>query len=175
MSARSPFRIGVGVLGLWPFVPLASRAPIYSRLLLELVRDARVPLKSKAILGAAAAYIASPIDLVPDFMPFIGRIDDAAVLVLAVDYFLEQVPRELVMEHMNELGIDGRELERDLESARRVVPRPIRTAIRRLPMLAERATSIARRELAKRTNQAEGRLPARRRRPATKPMEEAPE
>ena len=131
MSARSPFRIGVGVLGLWPFVPLASRAPVYGRLLLELVRDARVPLKSKAILGAAAAYIASPIDLIPDFMPFIGRIDDAAILVLAVDYFLEQVPRELVMEHMNELGIDGRELERDLESARRAIPRPIRSAIRR--------------------------------------------
>ncbi len=175
MSARSPFRIGVGVLGLWPFVPLASRAPVYGRLLLELVRDARVPLKSKAILGAAAAYIASPIDLIPDFMPFIGRIDDAAILVLAVDYFLEQVPRELVMEHMNELGIDGRELERDLESARRVIPRPIRTVIRRLPTLAERATSIARRELAKRTHQAEHRLPARRRRRTTKPKEEAPE
>ena len=175
MSARSPFRIGVGVLGLWPFVPLASRAPVYGRLLLELVRDARVPLKTKAILGAAAAYIASPIDLIPDFMPFIGRIDDAAILVLAVDYFLEQVPRELVMEHMNELGIDGRELERDLESARRVIPRPIRSAIRRLPMLAERAMSIARREFAKRTNQAEDRLPARRRRPASQPKEEAPE
>lgn len=175
MPARSPFRLGVGVLGLWPFVPLASRAPVYGRLLLELVRDARVPLRSKAILGAAAAYIASPIDLIPDFMPFIGRIDDAAVLVLAVDYFLEAVPRELVMEHMNELGIDGRELERDLESARRAVPRPIRTAIRRVPMLAERATAIARREFAKRTNHAEGRPLARHRRSTTKPMEEAPE
>jgi uncharacterized membrane protein YkvA (DUF1232 family) len=147
---------------------------MYGRLLMELVRDARVPLKTKAILGAAAAYIASPIDLIPDFLPFIGRIDDAAVLVLAVDYFLEAVPRELVMEHMNELGIDGRELERDLESARRAVPRPIRTAIRRLPKLAERATVVARREIARRSDQAEGRLPARRRHSATQPKEEAP-
>jgi uncharacterized membrane protein YkvA (DUF1232 family) len=175
MPARSPFRLGVGVLGLWPFVPLASRAPLYGRLLLELVRDARVPLKSKAVLGAAAAYIASPIDLIPDFIPFISRVDDAAVLVLAVDYFLETVPRELVMEHMNELGIDGRELERDLESARRAVPKPVRMALRRLPRIAERATMLARREIAKRSNQADGRLPVRRRRPASKPMEEAPE
>lgn len=175
MSARSPFRIGIGILGLWPFVPLASRAPVYSRLLLELVRDARVPVRSKAILGAAAAYIASPIDLIPDFLPFIGRIDDAAVLVLAVDYFLETVPRELVMEHMNELGIDGRELERDLESARRAIPRPIRSAIRRLPMLADRATAMARREIAKHTNQADDRPPAQRRRSKAKPKEEAPE
>lgn len=175
MPARSPFQIGVGILGFWPFLPLASRAPIYGRLLLELVRDVRVPLRSKAVLGAAAAYIASPIDLIPDFIPFISRIDDAAVLVLAVDYFLETVPRELVMEHMHELGIDGRELERDLESARRAVPRPIRAAIRRMPMLVERALAVARNELAKRTNQADGRALARRRRSPTQPKEEAPE
>jgi uncharacterized membrane protein YkvA (DUF1232 family) len=142
---------------------------------MRLVRDARVPLRSKAVLGAAAAYIASPIDLIPDFIPFISRVDDAAVLVLAVDYFLETVPRELVMEHMNGLGIDGRELERDLESARRAVPKPIRMAIRRLPLLVDRANVVARRELAKRTNQAESRLPVRRRSSAAKPMEEAPE
>jgi uncharacterized membrane protein YkvA (DUF1232 family) len=144
---RSPFRLGVGVLGLWPFVPLASRAPIYGKLLLQLLRDERVPLKSKAVIGAAAAYIASPIDLIPDFIPLISRVDDAAVLVLAVDYFLESVPRSLVMEHMNELGIDGRELERDLESARRAIPRPVRMAMRRLPRMMDQASRVARSQL----------------------------
>jgi uncharacterized membrane protein YkvA (DUF1232 family) len=148
---------------------------MYGRLLLELVRDDRVPLKSKAALGFAAAYIASPIDLIPDFIPFISRVDDAAVLVLAVDYFLETVPRELVMEKMHELGIDGRELERDLESARRAVPRPVRMAIRRLPQLTDRAQLIARREFAKRTGRPEPkRASARRGKPQPKPMEEAP-
>lgn len=174
MPARSPFRLGVGILGLWPFVPLASRAPIYGRLLVELVRDARVPLKSKAVLGAAAAYIVSPIDLIPDFVPFFGRVDDAAVLVLAVDYFLEAVPRELVMEHMNDLGIDGRALERDLEAARRAVPRPVRMAIRRLPNLANRASMMARREFAKRSGQND-RAPGRTARTPAKRMEEGPE
>jgi uncharacterized membrane protein YkvA (DUF1232 family) len=176
MSSRSPFRLGMGVLGLWPFVPLASRAPIYGRLLLALLSDARVPVRSKAVLGAAAAYIASPIDLIPDFIPFISRVDDAAVLVLAVDYFLETVPRELVVEKMHDLGIDGRELERDLESARRAIPRPVRMAMRRLPKVAGRASFIARREVAKRTGRPEPKRASQaRRRSERKPMEEAPE
>ena len=150
MRARSPFRLGIGILGLWPFVPLASRAPTYGRLLLELLRDPRVPLRSKALIAGAAAYIASPIDLIPDFIPVIGRIDDAAVVVLAFDFFLESVPRALVMEKMNELGIDGRELERDLESARRAIPRPIRTAIRRAPRMATRFIAMGDRELRQR-------------------------
>lgn len=174
MRARTPFRLGVGVLGLWPFVPLASRAPTYGRLLIELLRDPRVPLRSKAVIAAAAAYIASPIDLVPDFIPVIGRVDDAAVLVLAVDFFLESVPRRLVMEKMNLLGIDGRELERDLESARRAIPRPLRNAIRRLPRVANRMILLGERELDKR-----GMLPfaprhTRARARTESPREEAP-
>jgi uncharacterized membrane protein YkvA (DUF1232 family) len=159
MRARTPFRLGVGVLGLWPFVPLASRAPTYGRLLLELLRDPRVPLRSKALIAGAAAYIASPIDLIPDFIPVIGRMDDAVVIVLAVDFFLETVPQALVVEKMNELGIDGRELERDLEAARRAIPRPIRSAIHRAPRLAMRFVGLGDRELRRR-----GVLPPRQKR-----------
>jgi uncharacterized membrane protein YkvA (DUF1232 family) len=170
MRAPLPFKLGLGILGFWPFVPLASRAPTYGRLLLELLRDPRVPLRSKAFIAGAAAYIASPIDLIPDFIPVIGRIDDAAVIVLAVDFFLESVPRSLVVEKMNELGIDGRELERDLESARRAIPRPIRAAMRRAPRLATRFVALGDRELRRR-----GVLPprAKKRATANAPREEA--
>jgi uncharacterized membrane protein YkvA (DUF1232 family) len=158
-------------LGLWPFVPLASRAPTYGRLLVELLRDPRVPLGSKAVIAAAAAYIASPIDLVPDFVPIIGRIDDAAVLVLAFDFFLDSVPRQLVIEKMTLLGIDGRELERDLESARRAIPRPIRNAIRRLPTLANQAVFVGRREIRRRNLR---RIAATSRTSTNQHQEEAP-
>jgi len=168
MRARSPLKLGIGFLGLWPFVPLASRAPTYGRLLLELLRDPRVPLRSKVLIAGAAAYIASPIDLIPDVIPVIGRMDDAAVIVLAFDYFLESVPRSLVMEKMNELGIDGRELERDLESARRAIPRPIRSAIRRAPRLAMRFVAVGDRELRHR-----GVLPPRAKPNKTASTEEA--
>jgi uncharacterized membrane protein YkvA (DUF1232 family) len=117
---------------------------------LELLRDPRVPLRSKALIAGAAAYIASPIDLIPDFIPVIGRIDDAAVLVFAFDFFLESVPQALVIEKMHELGIDGRELERDLESARRAIPRPIRTAMHRAPRLATQFIAMGDRQLRRR-------------------------
>ena len=60
MALRSPFRFGLTVLSFWPFLPIASRAPLYGRLLLELVRDGRVPASRKALLGLAAAYVARP-------------------------------------------------------------------------------------------------------------------
>ena len=79
-------------------------------------------MRGKALIGVAAAYIASPIDLIPDFIPVISRMDDAVVSSSSLDFFLEAVPQELVVEKMNKLGIDGRELERDIESVRRCLP-----------------------------------------------------
>ncbi len=72
-----PFRLGLTVLSLWPFLPIAPRAPLYGRLVLELARStAACRASRKAILGLAAAYVVSPIDLIPDFIPVISRFDD---------------------------------------------------------------------------------------------------
>ncbi len=147
MALRSSFRLGLTALSFWPFLPIAARAPIYGRLLIELVADPRVPWSRKAILGFAVAYVASPIDLIPDFIPFISRVDDVFVTIIALDLFLEGVPRELMIEKMYTLGIDGRELERDMEAARRFLPLPIRTVARRLPVLIEASADVVREEL----------------------------
>jgi uncharacterized membrane protein YkvA (DUF1232 family) len=132
----------MGVLSFWPFLPIAARAPLYARLLFELLRDSRVPPSRKAVLALAAGYLASPIDLIPDFVPLISRLDDLAVVVIALDLFLEGVPRELMIEKLYALDIDGRELERDMESVRRFVPSPIRAAARRLPPALERGMEL---------------------------------
>ena len=50
MALRSPFRLGLTVVSLWPFLPIAARAPLYGRLLLELCLDGRVPAGRKALL-----------------------------------------------------------------------------------------------------------------------------
>ena len=147
MALRSTFRLGLTALSLWPFIPIASRAPVYGRLMVELVVDRRVPWSRKAMLGFAAAYILSPIDLVPDVIPFFGRVDDVVVTIIALDLFLEGVPRELMIEKMYTLGIDGRELERDMEAARRFLPLPIRTIARRLPALIEASADVVKAEL----------------------------
>jgi uncharacterized membrane protein YkvA (DUF1232 family) len=141
MALRTSLRFGLTVISFWPFVPIASRATSYGRLILELAVDGRVPWTRKVVLGLAAAYVASPVDLVPDWVPFVGRIDDVMVTVLAW---------ELMLEKMYALGIDGRELERDLETVRRLLPRPIRSVGRRLPVLLEAGAELVLTELRER-------------------------
>jgi uncharacterized membrane protein YkvA (DUF1232 family) len=121
------------VLNLLPFLPLAGRAPDYARLLWSLVMDSRVPTSRKALLGMAGAYIVAPIDLVPDFIPLIGAIDDVAVMVIAIDVFLDGLPKDLLNEKLADLGMSPTELESDLARVRRVVPRPLRQAMLRVP------------------------------------------
>jgi uncharacterized membrane protein YkvA (DUF1232 family) len=145
MALRTTFRLGLTVLSFWPFLPILQRAPQYGRLVLELSLDGRVPWSRKAILAMAVAYIVAPIDVVPDFIPIISRFDDVMVTIIALDLFLEGVPREVMIEKLYALGIDGRELERDMEAARRLLPMPVRSLARRLPTLMEtgaRALSV---------------------------------
>jgi uncharacterized membrane protein YkvA (DUF1232 family) len=125
-------------------MPLLARAPLYGRLLVELMLDRRVPTTRKAIVGLAMAYVVSPVDLVPDFVPIVGRLDDFAALVVSLDLLLEGVPREVMLEKMYHLGIDGRELERDMAFVRRFLPAPIRSAALRLPDAIDHAVAVVR-------------------------------
>jgi uncharacterized membrane protein YkvA (DUF1232 family) len=139
--ARSRRRRGGGllrVLNLLPFLPLAGKAPLYARLLWSLASDPRVPASRKALLGLAGVYIVSPLDLVPEWIPVLGAIDDVAVMVLAVDVFLEGLPEGLVAEKLVALGIPPSELEDDLARVRRVVPRPLRAMMARVPDAIDR-------------------------------------
>jgi len=129
-----PRRVGVRrALGLFAFLPLASRAPSYTRLLWALVRDERTPGTRKALLAGALGYLVVGRDIVPDDVPLLGGLDDLVVLVLAVDLFLEGIPVELLHEHLDDLGIERQAFERDIAQVRRLTPGPVRRAIRRLP------------------------------------------
>jgi uncharacterized membrane protein YkvA (DUF1232 family) len=133
----------IRTLNLLAFLPLASKAPLYGRLLLALVADPRVPVARKALLGLAAAYVASPYDLIPERIPIVGALDDVAVVVLAVDGFLAGLPEDIVREKLDELGIDPRELDADMERVRRSVPRPVRQLAARLPDAIDGLVSFA--------------------------------
>jgi uncharacterized membrane protein YkvA (DUF1232 family) len=147
MQVRPGLRLGLAVLSFWPFMPLIARAPLYGRLLVELMLDRRVPTTRKVIVGFAVAYVVSPVDLVPDFVPIISRLDDFAALVVSLDLLLEGVPREVMVEKMYQLGIDGRELERDMASVRRFLPAPIRSAALRLPDAIDHGVAVVRRRI----------------------------
>ena len=73
--------------------------PRFAKLLGRLMRDPRVPARSKAILVAAAGYIVSPIDILPDRFAKIGRLDDIVIAAFALDHVLKQVPEHVLREH----------------------------------------------------------------------------
>jgi uncharacterized membrane protein YkvA (DUF1232 family) len=65
----------------------------------RLVGDPRVPRRHKLLLGALVGYLALPIDLVPDFIPVAGHIDDVLVVVLALRIVLRASGSDLLREH----------------------------------------------------------------------------
>jgi uncharacterized membrane protein YkvA (DUF1232 family) len=115
------------------FLPVASRAPIYTRLIWELVRDQRTPVGRKALLAGALGYLVVGRDIIPDEVPILGGLDDLVVVVLAVDLFLEGVPNDLLYEKLDLLGIDHASYERDMAQVRRLMPGPVRRVMRRVP------------------------------------------
>ena len=70
------------------------------RLVTKLILDRRVPLRTKLILPGALAYLISPLDFVPDMLSFLGRIDDALVLLVSLALFLGLAPKDVVLEHL---------------------------------------------------------------------------
>ena len=78
---------------------LAMLLPNLVLLFKDLVRDPRVPRGSKVLLIVGAAWIVSPIDLIPEFIPFLGPLDDAVVAALILRHLVRTAGPEIVMEH----------------------------------------------------------------------------
>jgi uncharacterized membrane protein YkvA (DUF1232 family) len=141
-SAKSRRR-GSGLLGralgIMAFLPLASRAPIYARLIISLLVDERTPASRKVLLAGAAGYLLVGRDLIPDEVPLLGGLDDLVVVVLAVDLFLDGVPEPLLAEKIAELGIERSAFDDDMARIRRLTPGPVRKTMRRIPGLVAQA------------------------------------
>ena len=142
-NGQKKTRRGSGVigraLGMMAFLPIASRAPLYARLVLALVMDDRMPNSRKALLAGAAGYLVIGRDLLPDEVPILGGLDDLVIVVLAVDLFLDGVPAELLNEKLVELDIDRAAFDQDMARIRRLTPGPVRKTIRRVPQLIGQA------------------------------------
>ena len=78
---------------------LAGFIPDCLVLLRRLLGDDRVPRSRKLMLVGLVAYLSMPIDLVPDFIPVAGQLDDVLVAALALRYSLRAGGRDLVREH----------------------------------------------------------------------------
>lgn len=73
--------------------------PDMAALLYRLLKDKRVPLKTKLIISGAIAYIAFPTDIIPDNIPFIGKVDEIAVAFFAMDRIIADVSINVILEN----------------------------------------------------------------------------
>lgn len=109
-----------------------SLVPNLIKLISRLVKDPRVPRRSKIALGLAAAYVASPIDLIPEVIPVVGWADDLLFLMLAIDSLIERAGKEVVEEHWDG-PVDLLSVIREvIAAARMVLPKRITAVIDRI-------------------------------------------
>jgi uncharacterized membrane protein YkvA (DUF1232 family) len=100
LVAYAAFVITVVVAGRWQAARgVAGFIPDCIVLLRRLLGDPRVHRRHKLLLGALIGYLALPFDLVPDFIPVAGHIDDAVIVALALRVVLRGSGTELLREH----------------------------------------------------------------------------
>jgi uncharacterized membrane protein YkvA (DUF1232 family) len=78
---------------------LLRSLPDVVRLVMRLVSDPVLPRAAKIALAAAAVYLLSPIDLIPDFVPFVGYVDDLLLAAVVLDGVLNWVDRGVVLRY----------------------------------------------------------------------------
>lgn len=73
--------------------------PRLGRMLVSLAADRDVPTAAKVVLAALAVYLASPLDLIPDFIPWLGYLDDVILAAVVVDGVLSFVDRAVLLRY----------------------------------------------------------------------------
>ncbi len=106
--------------------------PNFLRLLYGLLTDTRVSNVDKLLVAGAIAYVIMPMDLVPDFIPFIGEVDDVFVIVMALQRLISNAGRSVIADHwMGEPGdLSSLNLERVLAACAFFLPRRVRRRLR---------------------------------------------
>lgn len=121
---------------------LVGRLPRYARLGWRLGRDDRLSRGRRAVVLAAAAYLASPIDLVPGIIPVAGQLDDAAVGLLALRLVLRGLSPPAQAAHLEAVGLATDDIDRDLATVRHTAGWIVRRGAR-LSVRAARAGASA--------------------------------
>ncbi len=106
--------------------------PQYLRLLGGLITDGRVATLDKLLVLGAIGYIVMPIDIIPDFIPFFGEIDDLYLLVLALQRLVANAGRTVLLSHWSGDPTDLADLNLKgaLAAAAFFLPRRIRRRLR---------------------------------------------
>ena len=85
----------------------------FARLVWRLIRDKRVPLVLRALVPLAILYALSPLDLIRDRVPVVGRFDDLIVLGFALLFLVKLAPQHVLDEHSGKPRISDRPEDKD--------------------------------------------------------------
>lgn len=88
---------------------ILSQLPHYGRLLAGLLTDRRVPALDKALVGMALAYLLLPLDFIPDYIPFLGQVDDVYLIMVTLKRLVAHAGPRVLADHWTG---DMRELRR---------------------------------------------------------------
>jgi uncharacterized membrane protein YkvA (DUF1232 family) len=111
-----------------------QQIPNYLRLLFGLLRDRRVSTVDKLLVGAAIVYIVTPLDFIPDFIPFLGEVDDLYFLMLALQRLLGNAGPRVLRAHWRGAPEDlaSMNIQQAFAAAAFFLPRRIRKRLRRM-------------------------------------------
>ena len=106
--------------------------PMYLRLLGGLLTDRRVAPLDKILVGAAVVYILMPLDFIPDFIPFLGEVDDVFLLVTAIQHLISNAGKRVVMDYWQGAAaeLDPANLRKVVTAAAFFLPRRMRRRLR---------------------------------------------
>lgn len=99
--------------------------PNFLKLLFRLFKDGRVPAAEKAFLLGAIAYVITPIDLIPDVIPFVGQVDDLYLVALTLLRLLNRTPAEVMRQHWDGGGDIARIVGRIAQTASFILPKRV--------------------------------------------------
>ena len=131
------------------FSALVRRLPKYARLAWGLSRHPKVRGKRRAVLVAAAAYVLSPIDLVPSFIPVAGQLDDVAAVLIGLSLAMRSLTPAERRAALESAGLSDTDIGEDLRSVRAcyswMARAGFRTGRRAAGLVARAAGRVARR------------------------------
>ena len=87
------------------FLQVLIHLPNFARLYWRLFRDRRVAILPKALLVLTLVYVISPLDVIPDFLPVIGEMDDVVLVLSVLWLFIRLSPPEVVRETVQDIVV----------------------------------------------------------------------
>lgn len=109
-----------------------AELPNFLKLLYGLITDNRVNALDKLVVAGAIAYILLPVDVIPDFIPFLGEVDDVFLLILALQRLIENAGRAVVQTYWagDPKDLSEMNLEKILAACAFFLPRRMRRRLR---------------------------------------------